>query len=224
MNRLIALFCSMLLWSCNDSKTYQITIISDHEIKLDGEEMEQVWQQAEEFSAFTNPWNSAVAPSTTLKLLKDSEFLYFYFAAEDNEIVINDDFLVERDVEKEDRVELFFSKDADMKQYYCFEIDALARTLSYGARHYRQMDFEWDVPVGYQVQAILDEDGYRVEGAIPLTFIDSLSTNNSVYFGAYRAEFSRKNGSLVENWLTWVNPKTPSPDFHVPSSLGKITW
>ena len=41
------------------------------------------------------------------------------------EIVLVSDFSNKRDVERENRVELFFSKDPDMQDYYCFEIDAI---------------------------------------------------------------------------------------------------
>jgi hypothetical protein len=26
----------------------------------------------------------------------------------------------------------------------------------------------------------------------------------------------------LEEWMSWVDPKTPEPDFHVPSSLGRL--
>jgi hypothetical protein len=26
----------------------------------------------------------------------------------------------------------------------------------------------------------------------------------------------------IEGWMSWVDPKTPEPDFHVPSSLGRL--
>jgi hypothetical protein len=224
MLRILVGVCGILLWSCTESETYEIAIIGDNEIVIDGQQTEQAWMNIKPFRAFVNPWNSEVQPSTTLKLLRDNKFLYFYFDAKDNEVVVKNPFEQERDVELEDRVELFFSKDSTMQQYYCFEIDALGRTLSYGARHYRQMDFDWNVPEEYQVRTTSYEGGYRVEGAIPWDFIASLTDKKSIYMGAYRAEFSMKNDSIVENWLTWVNPNTPSPDFHVPTSLGVISW
>ncbi|MDR3233576.1 MAG: hypothetical protein LBT46_07950, partial [Planctomycetaceae bacterium] len=57
----------------------------------------------------------------------------------------------------------------------------------------------------------------------PLEFVKEFShSDNPVYFGAYRAEFSRKDGKVIENWQTWITSQTVEPDFHVPSSLGKL--
>ncbi|HTN68027.1 MAG TPA: sugar-binding protein, partial [Dysgonamonadaceae bacterium] len=136
--------------------------------------------------------------------------------------VLEPNFSKDRDVEKEDRVELFFSKDKEMSEYYCFEIDAKGRVLSYSAKYYRSFNFDWDVPTGFKVAAKINSNGYSVEGSIPLEFIKNLNPNGELFFGAYRAEFSRQGNVKIENWLTWINPKTESPDFHVPSSLGKL--
>ncbi len=209
---------------CKEAEEYSVNLIEDGAIVLDGKAEEKEWKTAPSISSFMNPWNKDVNPETALMLLKDSEFLYFYFDAKDEEIVIHVDFSKERDVEKEDRVELFLSKDAKMSTYYCFETDALGRTLSYEANHYRKLRFDWDVPEGYRVKSRRYEGGYAIEGAIPLSFIISLANQKELYFGAYRAEFSMVNDSIVENWLTWINPNTPFPDFHVPATLGKLYW
>ena len=140
----------------------------------------------------------------------------------DNEIVLVFDFLSERDVEQEDRVELFFSKDPDMQDYYCFEIDALGRVLSYRAHYYRIFDFSWNPPSGFNVLSKIHSDGYSVEGRIPLNFLKDFIHKNYIYFGAYRADFSKKDDFLIENWQTWKAPETVHPDFHVPISLGKL--
>jgi hypothetical protein len=41
------------------------------------------------------------------------------------------------------------------------------------------------------------------------------------FAGVYRAEFSRKpRGDVHFGWMSWVDPQTPKPDFHVASSFG----
>ena len=69
-----------------------------------------------------------------------------------------------------------------------------------------------------------------------------LVPGEKILCGLYRAEFSHdRSGKPVvqqetihnrgrklagppplEGWISWVDPKTPEPDFHVPSSLGRL--
>ena len=77
-------------------------------------------------------------------------------------------------------------------------------------------------PEGFAVAARIYHGRYSVEGSIPVEFIQSISHNNELYFGAYRAEFKRKDNAIIENWLTLKDPRTRIPDFHVPSSLVKL--
>lgn len=217
-------FLFWIIQGCNHRPEYTLTAVKDALITVDGVRNEKAWNDATAILSFVNPWNREVRPATSLHLLKDSASLYFHFDARDDEIVLEPLFSKERDVEKEDRVELFFSKDKDMKTYYCFEIDAKGRTLSYQASLYRKFDFNWDVPEGYHAEARIDSGGYMVEGVIPTAFLNALCPDGPLYVGAYRAEFSRKGNKIVENWLTWVDPKTAMPDFHVPATLGKIHY
>lgn len=211
-----------ILQGCAHKQEYHVRSVPGGAIRPDGVKDEKAWAEAKEIRSFVNPWNKEVSPETSLSMLKDDKYLCFFFEVSDDEIVTAPVFQRERDIEKGDRVELFFSKDKDMREYYCFEIDPEGRTLAYAARHYRQMDYDWDVPAGYRVAARAHPGGYSVEGMIPLEFLEGLTHGEDVFFGAYRAEFSREDDKLVENWLTWVDPGTASPDFHVPASLGKL--
>ncbi len=210
------------LTGCVQQQEYHVKLVAAGAIEPDGVNDEKAWSGVKEISSFSNPWNKEVSPETSLSMVRDDEYLYFFFNVSDAEIVTHPVFSKERDVEKEDRVELFFSKDKDMREYYCLEIDSQGRTLSYAAQHYRKIDFDWEAPAGYKVSARARQGGYTVEGAIPLAFLDGLKKGEDIFFGAYRAEFSVKDNQLVENWLTWVDPATTEPDFHVPASLGKL--
>jgi chondroitin AC lyase len=210
------------LHACSQKHEYRVGLVGDGTIGLDGVKDERAWSDAKEIKSFSNPWNKEISPETSLSMLRDGEYLYFFFDVGDEEIVTAPDFSQERDVEREDRVEIFLSKDKDMREYYCFEIDAMGRTLSYAASHYRQFNFDWEAPAGYKVAARTYPGGYSVEGAIPLVFLEELKNGKELFFGAYRAEFSLENNKLEENWLTWADPATASPDFHVPASLGRL--
>ena len=224
MTRVQFVCLCLILQSCQPRFEYKVVGVCDDPISVDGRMDEKCWPGAKALTGFSNPWHKEVAPETSLRMSRDSLNLYFFFEAADREIVWEPALSGERGVEQEDRVELFFSKDMDMGEYYCLEIDALGRVLSYRARHYRQLDFSWETPPGFKVAANMDTLGYTVEGAIPLSFLRSLSENGVCYFGAYRAEFSRNSAGLSEEWLTWKNPGTEEPDFHVPATLGKLVW
>jgi hypothetical protein len=89
--------------------------------------------------------------------------------------------------------------------------------------------------------------GYAVEGRIPLASLEQLGFPRlrpgvTIRCGLYRAEFSHDRSSRpvepketihnrgrksvgsppIEHWISWVDPQTPEPDFHVPSSLGRL--
>jgi hypothetical protein len=224
--RILFAVASLMTLACTHKAPvgeYSATTIADGLVSLDGEQIEDVWQLSKSIRSFTNPWNSKICPETSLSMLKDSKYLYFFFDVKDDDLVLEDDFSNERDVEKEDRVELFMSKDKEMNEYSCFDTDAKGRVLSYRCSYYRNFDFDWDVPVGFVVAGHIRPDGYSVEGAIPVGFFKDLLQNDEfIYFGAYRAEFSKKDGVTIENWLTWNDPSTAKPDFHVPLTLGKL--
>jgi hypothetical protein len=215
---------SLILLGCTKQE-YTVATVKDALIAIDGQNNEPAWQSAGSIRSFTNPWNSKVCPKTSLSMLQDSKNLYFFYEVKDDNIVLVSDFTDEESVAKEDRVELFFSKDKDMKEYYCIEIDAKGRILSYSCSYYRNYNYAWEPPSGFISVADTGNDGYTVEGAIPLAFLKKLfQPDGSIYFGAYRAEFSRQGDSIVENWLTWIDPQTEKPDFHVPSALGKLKF
>ena len=210
-----------LLVSCQCEKKYQVVVrLDDNLVTIDGMGNEAAWQGVDDYITLSNPWGEP-SPKTTLALTADSRNLYFFFDVDDDEILLEPEYTGKRDVEKEDRVELFLSKDKKMNDYYCFEIDAEGRTLSYRCSYYRNFDFDWPPPSGFHVACQIRPGGYSVEGCIPMDFLRGfIQKGNQVYFGAYRAEFSKKNGHIIENWQSWINPSTSEPDFHVPMSLG----
>jgi chondroitin AC lyase len=214
-----------ILVGCAPSELrYEVQSVGPGEIVLDGKNEEESWRGIKRIVNFENSWNRSISPATSLQLCRDGEMLYFYFDVADEEVLLENDFSTERDVEKEDRVELFLSKDSGMKEYYCFEIDAKGRALTYAASHYRKMDYDWEAPEGFEVRTTSHSEGYSVEGKIPLSFIRDLLSDGVLFLGAYRAEFSKDGAETVENWLTWVDPQTEAPDFHVPTSLGQVVF
>jgi hypothetical protein len=62
-----------------------------------------------------------------------------------------------------------------------------------------------------------------VEGRLPLSTLRQLGVlkpDGSMRTGVFRAEFSKKADQLDMHWISWVDPQTPFPDFHVNSVFG----
>ena len=132
-----------------------------------------------------------------------------------------------------------------MEDYYCLEIDSRGRVLDYRGSYYRQLDMKWRCE-GVKAAGATFDKGYTVEGRLPLTTFALMGYHGGpqpgarILCGLYRAEFShnrsgkpveqretihnrgrKPNGPPpIEEWISWIDPKTPEPDFHVPSSLG----
>jgi len=207
---------------------YDVRAVRDAKIEIDGEMDEPAWTSAEIERRFTFPWEEGPAPPTAFRALYDEENLYVSFVVRDDDIVVSETFAGESTVDGEDRVEIFFARDADLRAYWCIEIDPRGRVHDYAARTYRVFESAWDA-AGLRAAAAPIAGGYAVEAAIPLSTFEALRLpiHRGVLLraGLYRAEFRRReDGKIVERWLSWVDPKTPQPDFHVPASFGLLRF
>lgn len=225
-------------------RTYPARFLSRVAIRLDGRVDEPEWAQAHEEKGFSFPWKKAAAPRTAFRALCDSEHLYFAFVVDDSDIVVLDRLGDEEDAVFEDRVELYFSRDEQMREYYCLEVDSRGRVFDYRGAYYRKLDPAWNCP-GVEAKSAPRVGGYAVEGRIPLASLRALGfpllrPGEKIRCGLYRAEFHHDRSGRpappqasihtrgrqldgpppIEDWLSWIDPRTEEPDFHVPTSLG----
>lgn len=207
-------------------KSYPLQVYSGVEIKVDGKSTEDVWELIVPEESFSFPWRKETPPRTEFKAFLSEDTLYLYFEAIDSDIVLFDD-QDERVVEKEDRVEVFFTVDPELNEYYCLEVDPLGRVMDYRASFYRQFDYAWELE-GLEAAAYRDESGYSVELAIPIRALKelgllSLEGDARLRTGLFRAEFRRgPGGEVEERWMSWCRPDSETPDFHIPSSFGYL--
>jgi hypothetical protein len=229
-------------------QTYQVRWVPGAKIVLDGRANEPAWKEAAVEKRFVFPWKPVPAPLTEFRALCDGTNLYFTFRVQDADIVALDRLRDEQDEVFEDRVEVYLSRDDRMTDYYCFEVDSRGRAFDYRGAYYRRLDTQWKF-AGLETKGAPLPQGYEIEGRIPLKSLTALGFPTlrpgvKIRCGLYRAEFSHdRSGRAVEQkeslhnlgrkvegpppieeWISWVDPKTKEPDFHVPASLGWLEF
>ncbi len=225
-------------------ETYRAGYLPEANIRIDGRADEAPWSKAAVEKGFTFPWKNAPAPATEFRAVCDAGNLYFTFRIEDADIVVLDTLRDEEDAVFEDRGELYFSRDDRMTDYYCIEVDSKGRAFDYRGAYYRKLDPGYNM-AGVETAASPIDQGYQIEGRLPLAGFDALGfprlkPGGKIRFGIYRAEFSHDRSGKpvvqresihnrgrqldgpppIEAWMSWIDPKTEEPDFHVPTSLG----
>lgn len=208
--------------SDNESKTYLVVRAAADE---------NGWRASHLLSDFSFPWLERESPPTELRMIwsPDDERLHFRFEVVDDDIVLGEGADAREQVIGSDRVELFFAVDQELSRYYSLEMDPRGVVLDYAASFHRQMDWEWSIE-DLELDTEMRSDGYSVEGSVSLHELDRLGCvqrgekgERYLIAGAYRAEFHRDaDGTVIEDWIAWVDPKAPTPDFHVPSSFGRF--
>ncbi len=182
------------------------------------------WKDADSITDFSYPWQENTPPQTSFRAWHDEEYFYFRFEAEDPYGYVYVDKNDKMEVVNSERVEIFFQVDKDLKTYYCLEMDPLARVLDYKAAYYRRMTFDWSWPANaLQIDAKKNNKGYALSGRITLQSLRDLDIlkGSTMKAGLYRGEcIALNNGTADLQWISWVDPKTPEPDFHVASSFG----
>ena len=131
-----------------------------------------------------------------------------------------------REAVRSDRVEIFFKVDDAMKVYYCLEIDPLARVFDCKGEHYRKLDTAWSWQEGQlQVKSHRHATGYSVELRISKKSLEQLGLlkDNTIHAGLFRADCYELNDNHAEfRWISWINPGSPTPDFHIPEAFGEL--
>jgi hypothetical protein len=226
------------------SKTYHVRYIENARITLEGRADEPEWAQANVESGFVFPWKKSPPPPTEFRAICSETHLFFHFRVHDEDVVVLDRLRNEEDAVLEDRVEWYFARDDRLRDYFCVEVDSQGRPFDYRGTYYRQLDPSWSLK-GLETKAAPLPAGYEVEVRIPLASLQdmglpSLLAGEKVRCGLYRAEFSHDRSGRkarvresihnrgrqsegpppIEAWMSWIDPQTVEPDFHVPSSLG----
>lgn len=188
---------------------------------------QDIWDSANTISPLFAFWENNKPDQSRFQAFYTDRFFYFRFQVQDSAITTfaSD---IEKTVAKGDRVELFFSTDRSLKNYYCIEMAPNGKVLDYRASYYRKFDDSWHL-TGLEIKPLLTAYGYQIIGKIPVDFFYSLDektslTGSSIFAGIFRAEISP--GSAPDNfsWYSWIYPDSGTPDFHIGSALGELRF
>lgn len=176
---------------------------------------------------FRFPWQERPCPRTEFRAVHDGEWLHFRFEADDADLVLGDSPDPGQAALGSDRVELFFAADAELSlPYYGAEMDPAVRVYDYRARFHRRFDDTWSFET-LEFRSEIRAGGYAVTGKFAISELVSLGCfkDDAMVAGVYRAEFSHApDGGIAEDWISWIDPGTETPDFHVPGSFGRFEF
>jgi Carbohydrate family 9 binding domain-like len=221
----ILFFTPVVLYNNNLSgQTYLVKRTPAGSINITGKGSNNAWARANVLTHFIYPWESTIAPATSFSALWDGKWLYLLYTVKDDSINIYINNNTKRETGASDRVEIFFKTDDKMSPYYCLEMDASGRVLDYTAAYYRQMHYEWQWPKDQlMVKTSRTKDGYILQAAISILSLHELGLlkDNRLQAGLFRAECTGiQNGKANLKWISWIDPKSAEPDFHIPAAFG----
>jgi len=223
MNKLIAtllLFVTFSMdgYSLNPLKTF-FTHAESKDIFVDGVIDCAEWGAIDSVVGLCSPWVPVGKDNTVFKCFCSEAYFNFCFNV-DEKTIVNNSYADELSVTKGDRVELFFTADTVLSQYFCMEISPTGYLLDYSAQYYRKFDNSWKLN-GCDLAAKYTPKGYVVEGRILISELEKLGikVKESFYLGIFRADFTNMNSKDVI-WYSWVDPQKQVPDFHVPTAFG----
>lgn len=209
-----------------DLKAYAVNFVKQNENQNVKDFDRFFWEKANCLTDFCSPWKKDSFSKIEFRALWDLEYLYFNFQVFDSEVYIDRKNDSTESICNSDRVELFFRKNEKLSPYYCLEMDVDARILDFEGYPNWNFDYNWKWPKEQlEIQSFRDEKSFTVEGKISLTSLRALDLiqDNSIETGIYRAKFSQNEKQEYEpTWISWVNPSTEEPNFHIASSFGKL--
>ena len=207
-------------------KNYNVNRIENNKLSLTGKGEDILWLNAEILNDFVSAWDKKEPSKIEFRALWDSEKLYFKFKVFDHQVHIDQKDDSVDSIGNSDRVELFFRTDASLNPYYCLEIDPTPRIMDFIAYPNKNFDFNWSWPKNdITVKSDIQTSFFTVEGAISLVSLRkfNLIKENKIETGIFRAKYNKQKDSIFQpTWISWVNPKTETPNFHIASSFGVL--
>ncbi len=208
-------------------KTYKVSKIDLSHMVINGKADHPLWEKADVLNDFSSPWHVEDVEDIEFRAIHDGEHLFVSYKVTDSSLHIDSTDDSKKSVDNSDRVELFLRSNKLLDPYYCLEIDPLARVQDFIARPNRQFDYTWNWPKeDITINSDITATYFTVEVAISISSLkkfELLQKDGTIEAGIYRAKYNQQsNGQFEPTWITWIDPKTESPNFHIASSFGKL--
>jgi len=207
-------------------KIYSVAKINDDSLKVTNEDSLNLWEKATMLTTFLSPWSHQPIARMSFQSLWDSKTLFFRFEVYDSDIYIDTRDNTKSSVNNSDRVELFFRSNKSMNPYYCLEIDPSPRIMDFIAKPNKNFNFNWNWPSeDIEVKSSIEKSHYTVEGGISLQSLNKLGLikKGQIETGIFRAKYKKlDHGGYEPTWITWTDPKTAFPNFHIASAFGVL--
>ncbi|MEO5790377.1 MAG: carbohydrate-binding family 9-like protein [Gelidibacter sp.] len=208
-------------------KTYKVNKVDSNHLVVNGKVDHPLWDKAVVLKDFISPWHVEDVEDIEFRALHDDENLYVSYRVNDAALHIDTTDDSKKSVNNSDRVELFLRSDKRLDPYYCLEIDPLGRVQDFIARVNRQFDYTWDWPKDdISIKSEITANCFTVEVTISIASLkkfELLQKDGMIEAGIYRAKYHQQsNGQFQPTWITWIDPQTETPNFHIASSFGKL--
>lgn len=207
-------------------KEYQVKLRSENHINFNESLNVSFFDNANCLTDFCSPWKEGSIAKIEFRALWNPENFFFNFRVFDTDVYWDQKDDSFDSIGNSDRVELFFRTSESLNPYYCLEIDASGRLMDFKAHSNKDFDFDWKWPSkDLDIKTSKDEISFTVEGRISIQSLKDLNLiqNNVIEAGVYRAKFSKdEKQEYKPTWISWVNPDTETPNFHIASSFGKF--
>ena len=230
LSRILSLVMALTVAGCVSTKRetdepLRVPYLSTS-IDVDGKLDEECYRGHDPLTAFVVAGNtSREAPSTRAWLFWSEERLVCSFECVDSTPAWTAPTANERDVDGQDRAELFLWTGDPDGPYFCIEAASAGAVHDYQARFYRKFDEAWFPQGGWTHKTLLMPNGYTVEMVLPKSAIEAmglrLGTGFHLKMGLFRADYDKFNGQ--PKWITWVD-RGREPDFHVAESFGTVVF
>jgi hypothetical protein len=186
-----------------------------------------IWESANLLNNFSSPWDNKPIKKIEFKALHNCEEVFFQFKVFDKNVHIHPSKNKNDSINNSDRVELFFRNNDSLNPYYCLEIDPTARIMDFKAQPNKKFDFDWNWSDNHiKVVSHISENNFTVDITISIESLKNLSLlkENRLETGIYRAKYDKveDTNKYQPTWITWVNPNTDEPNFHIKSSFGVL--